>query len=96
MIWGRQDRVLPLADGEAAVQKMANVRLQIMDQAGHCPQIDKPEEFNAAVLDFLNTVHAFTHHACLLRSSSLISRLNSLPTLDFGSISLNSMYWGIL
>ena len=53
MIWGRQDRILPLADGEAAVQKMANGRLHIMDRAGHLPQIDKPEEFNATVLEFL-------------------------------------------
>jgi 4,5:9,10-diseco-3-hydroxy-5,9,17-trioxoandrosta-1(10),2-diene-4-oate hydrolase len=53
VIWGRQDRILPLADGEAAVQKMANGTLHIMDQAGHLPQIDKPEEFNATVLGFL-------------------------------------------
>lgn len=53
VIWGRQDRILPLADGEAAMHKMANGRLHIMEQAGHCPQIDKPEEFNETVLDFL-------------------------------------------
>jgi 4,5:9,10-diseco-3-hydroxy-5,9,17-trioxoandrosta-1(10),2-diene-4-oate hydrolase len=53
MIWGRQDQILPLADGEAAVQNMANGRLHVMDRAGHLPQIDKPEEFNATVLDFL-------------------------------------------
>jgi 4,5:9,10-diseco-3-hydroxy-5,9,17-trioxoandrosta-1(10),2-diene-4-oate hydrolase len=53
VIWGRQDQILPLADGEAAVQKMANGRLHVMEQAGHLPQIDKPEEFNATVLDFL-------------------------------------------
>lgn len=54
MIWGRQDRILPLAHGEAAVAGMANVRLHVMDRAGHLPQIDKPEEFNATVLDFLS------------------------------------------
>jgi pimeloyl-ACP methyl ester carboxylesterase len=53
MIWGRQDQILPVADGEAAVQKMVNGRLHVMDRAGHLPQIDKPEEFNATVLDFL-------------------------------------------
>lgn len=53
VIWGRQDIILPLADGEAAVQKMVNGRLHVIDQAGHCPQIDKPEEFNATVLSFL-------------------------------------------
>jgi pimeloyl-ACP methyl ester carboxylesterase len=53
MIWGRHDRILPVADGEAAVERMADVRLHIVDRAGHLPQIDKPEEFNATVLDFL-------------------------------------------
>jgi pimeloyl-ACP methyl ester carboxylesterase len=33
---------------------MADVRLHIMDRAGHLPQIDKPDEFNATVLDFLS------------------------------------------
>jgi pimeloyl-ACP methyl ester carboxylesterase len=53
VIWGRQDRILPVSEGEAAVERMADVRLHVMDRAGHLPQIDKPEEFNATVLDFL-------------------------------------------
>jgi pimeloyl-ACP methyl ester carboxylesterase len=53
VIWGRQDAVLPVSEGEAAVESMANVRFHVMDRAGHLPQIDKPEEFNATVLDFL-------------------------------------------
>jgi pimeloyl-ACP methyl ester carboxylesterase len=53
VIWGRQDSIFPVADGEAAVKGMANVRLHVIDRAGHLPQIDKPEEFNATVLDFL-------------------------------------------
>jgi pimeloyl-ACP methyl ester carboxylesterase len=42
-----------IGDGEAAMQKMVNGRLHIMDQAGHLPQIDKPGEFNETVLGFL-------------------------------------------
>jgi pimeloyl-ACP methyl ester carboxylesterase len=53
VIWGRQDRILPVSEGEAAVERMGDVRLHVMDKAGHLPQIDKPEEFNATVLDFL-------------------------------------------
>ena len=53
VIWGRQDRILLASEGEAAVERMADVRLHVMDKAGHLPQIDKPEEFNATVLDFL-------------------------------------------
>ena len=54
VIWGRQDRILPVAEGEAAVETMPDIRLHVMDRAGHLPQIDKPEEFNATVLDFLS------------------------------------------
>jgi 4,5:9,10-diseco-3-hydroxy-5,9,17-trioxoandrosta-1(10),2-diene-4-oate hydrolase len=53
VVWGRQDRILLAAEGEAAVERMADAKLHIMDRAGHLPQIDKPEEFNATVLDFL-------------------------------------------
>jgi pimeloyl-ACP methyl ester carboxylesterase len=53
VIWGRQDSILPVSEGEVAVEGMANVRLHVMDRAGHLPQIDKPEEFNATVIDFL-------------------------------------------
>jgi pimeloyl-ACP methyl ester carboxylesterase len=53
VIWGRQDRINPVSDGEAAVERMGDVRLHIIDQADHFPQIDKPGEFNATVLDFL-------------------------------------------
>lgn len=55
IIWGKQDAVLPITDIEAAVQKFDNARFHVMDQAGHCPQIDKPEEFNETVLDFLKS-----------------------------------------
>jgi pimeloyl-ACP methyl ester carboxylesterase len=54
MIWGREDRILLASEGEAAVERMAGARLHVMDQAGHLPHIDKPEEFNATVLDFLS------------------------------------------
>jgi pimeloyl-ACP methyl ester carboxylesterase len=53
VIWGRQDRINPVCDAEAAVERMGDVRLYIIDQADHFPQIDKPGEFNATVLDFL-------------------------------------------
>lgn len=53
VIWGRQDRILPVADALSTVEKAANVRLHIIDRAGHSPQMDRPHEFNATVLDFL-------------------------------------------
>ncbi len=53
IIWGKQDMVLPITDIEAAVKTFDNARFYVIDQAGHCPQIDKPLEFNETVFDFL-------------------------------------------
>jgi 4,5:9,10-diseco-3-hydroxy-5,9,17-trioxoandrosta-1(10),2-diene-4-oate hydrolase len=53
VIWGQQDRILPVAHAQVAGDRIANVRLQIIDRCGHEPQIERPEEFNALVLEFL-------------------------------------------
>ena len=53
IIWGRQDGLVPLAEGEHFNKDIAGSKLVVIDQCGHMPQIEKPAEFNAAVLKFL-------------------------------------------
>ena len=53
LIWGRQDGLVPLAEGEHFNRDIAGSKLVVFDQCGHMPQIEKPAEFNAAVLKFL-------------------------------------------
>lgn len=53
LIWGRQDGLVPLAEGEHFNKDIAGSKLLVVDQCGHMPQIEKPAEFNAAVLKFL-------------------------------------------
>ncbi len=53
IIWGQQDRILPVAHAGIAASRIPNVRLHIFDPCGHCPPEERPEEFNALVLDFL-------------------------------------------
>ena len=53
LIWGRQDGLVPLAEGEHFNKDIAGSKLVVVDQCGHMPQIEKPAEFNAAVLKFL-------------------------------------------
>jgi pimeloyl-ACP methyl ester carboxylesterase len=53
IIWGYNDRVFPLKHAYYGKDKMANARLHIMDRCGHVPNLEKPEEFNKVVLDFL-------------------------------------------
>src|SRR6185369_2632155 len=53
IIWGRQDGLVPLAEGERFNKDIAGSKLFVIDQCGHVPNIEKPGEFNAAVLKFL-------------------------------------------
>jgi pimeloyl-ACP methyl ester carboxylesterase len=54
IVWGREDGLTLLAEGERLKKDIPNSKLVVFDQCGHFPQIEKASEFNAAVLEFLN------------------------------------------
>ncbi|MFB3925195.1 MAG: alpha/beta fold hydrolase [Syntrophales bacterium] len=54
IIWGRQDAVLPLKHAFTALEKIPGSELHIIEECGHMPNFEKPEEFNRLVLDFLS------------------------------------------
>lgn len=53
IIWGRQDGLVPLADGERFNREIAGSKLVVIEQCGHVPNFEKAAEFNAATLKFL-------------------------------------------
>src|SRR4026207_489238 len=53
IIWGRQDGLVSLPEGERFNKDIAGSKLIVIDQCGHVPNVEKPAEFNAAVLKFL-------------------------------------------
>jgi pimeloyl-ACP methyl ester carboxylesterase len=53
VIWGRQDRVLPPSHAMVVARALPGARVVFFDHCGHLPQIERPQEFNSAVLDFL-------------------------------------------
>jgi 2-hydroxy-6-oxonona-2,4-dienedioate hydrolase len=53
VIWGREDRLTPLAMGEAFAQDIPGAQKVIIEQCGHGPQIEKAQVFNSALLKFL-------------------------------------------
>ena len=53
VVWGREDGLTLLADGERFKKEIPNSTLLVIEQCGHVPQFEKPAEFNAAVLKFL-------------------------------------------
>jgi|SRR5215213_5996051 len=53
IVWGRQDGLVSLAEGERFNKDIAGSKMVVIDQCGHVPNVEKPGEFNAAVLKFL-------------------------------------------
>ncbi|HKG47760.1 MAG TPA: alpha/beta hydrolase [Pyrinomonadaceae bacterium] len=53
ILWGRQDGLVPLADGERFHKDIAGSKLIVIEECAHLPNVEKPGEFNAAVLKFL-------------------------------------------
>jgi len=53
IVWGAQDKVIPVKYAHMFNQSITNSRLLIIDKAGHLPQIDKAENINQAIMDFL-------------------------------------------
>ena len=53
IVWGREDGLTPVADAERFHKDIAGSKLVVFDQCGHAPNLEKPGEFNAAVLKFL-------------------------------------------
>jgi pimeloyl-ACP methyl ester carboxylesterase len=54
IIWGREDGLIKLSDGERFNKEIPGSRLLVFDQCGHVPQAEKAPEFNSAVLKFLS------------------------------------------
>ena len=51
MVWGAQDRLLPLALGEAYQRGIPGAKLTVIERCGHLPPLEAPERFAEIVLD---------------------------------------------
>ena len=53
VVWGKQDKLLPIASGERYAAGIAGAKLVSFEKCGHVPPIEKTEEFLEAVVAFL-------------------------------------------
>lgn len=53
ILWGEQDRVIPVQRAYATAIRMPNATLRIIESCGHAPHQERPPEFNEMVLDYL-------------------------------------------
>lgn len=53
VVWGRQDKIVPLECGELYQKLIQGARLEVLDQCGHFPQLERTSDFNRIVTKFL-------------------------------------------
>ncbi len=53
LIWGNNDRLVPLMLGHYLVKQYPNLDLSIIESSGHCPHDECPQQFNKNVLNWL-------------------------------------------
>lgn len=53
LIWGRDDRTIPLDHAWMALNQIPDVRLHVFGKTGHWAQWERAEEFNRLILAFL-------------------------------------------
>jgi len=54
IVWGLQDRVIPVAAGISYHRRIPHSRLEIFERTGHLPQLERPARFNALLDEFLS------------------------------------------
>lgn len=54
LIWGAHDPVIPVRHGRAALEALPSSRLEVIQGAGHFPQLDQPAELSRLVADFVD------------------------------------------
>lgn len=53
LIWGEHDSLLPLSRARMAHEGMPGARLAVIENAGHSPQVERPEAFNQVLESFV-------------------------------------------
>ena len=54
LIWGRNDQTLPLEQSRDILSAVPRAEFHIMENCGHIPHYEKPEEVNSLLANFLN------------------------------------------
>jgi 2-hydroxy-6-oxonona-2,4-dienedioate hydrolase len=56
VLWTSHDPTAPVAVGEAAAAHIPDSEFVVIQDCGHWPQFEKPEEYNRVMLEFLGQV----------------------------------------
>jgi pimeloyl-ACP methyl ester carboxylesterase len=57
LVWGAQDRIIPVSHAVDAHEAMPGSRLEVFDDVGHFPHCEAPERFVEVLVDFIASTH---------------------------------------
>ena len=52
LVWGRQDLLVFQSGAERVLEAVPDSRLEVIDDCGHCPQLERPDRLGDLLLDF--------------------------------------------
>ena len=52
IVWGKDDKLVSSAYAEEFGRRIANSRVEVLEDCGHIPQLEQPEKTLALVADF--------------------------------------------
>jgi pimeloyl-ACP methyl ester carboxylesterase len=55
IVWGRNDRIVPVSGAYEYERLIPNAHLEIFEETGHVPMLERPARFNQVVEDFLRS-----------------------------------------
>ena len=55
IIWGKRDRIIPVAHAQRSHERVPASRLEIFERAGHFPQVDEPQRFIEVLEEFIDS-----------------------------------------
>jgi pimeloyl-ACP methyl ester carboxylesterase len=85
VIWGDQDRVIPVSHAERAAELAPKARIEILPNAGHFPHKDHPERFVRILHDFIRTTSPASYSRARWRrllQQGRATPVASAPALD--------------
>ena len=58
LVWGRQDKIIPVKHAQQAAEQYPAMEVRIFQDCGHWPHMEQSEAFNEVVLAFLDRVYS--------------------------------------
>jgi pimeloyl-ACP methyl ester carboxylesterase len=84
VIWGRDDRVIPVRHASNAAALAPNARVEVIPNAGHFPHKDHPQRFAKVVHEFIRSTQPATYSRARFRG--LLKNGRSAPVRAVASL----------